>query len=579
MTLPTYVLITPARNEAQFIELTIQSVVAQTVRPLKWVIVSDGSTDGTDEIVSRYALDHPWIELVRMPERRERHFAGKVHAFRAGHAVVKDLDYSVIGSMDADISFDDEYFSFLLGKLAEDPALGLVGTPFKDDSMYDYRFVSIEHVSGACQLFRRECFEEIGGYVPAKSGGIDHIAVLTARMKGWKTRTFTEKVCLHHRKMGSAGRGPVEAKFRVGRLDYALGGHPVWEIFRTAYQMTKRPHVIGGLALMAGYVTASIQRAERPVSRELVEFRRREQMGRLRSFLSGRRSPQSHASTVSRSVVRQTSSPAGPSRVENRASARAGLLIINADDWGRDVETTDRMFECVRLGTVSSVSAMVFMEDSERAASIARERGVDAGLHLNFTTRFSAPGAPVRLVEMQQEIAACLLRRRLNQVVFHPGLARSFAYVVQAQLDEYRRLYGADPDRIDGHHHMHLCANVLFQGLLPRGTLVRRNFSFQAGEKSAVNRFYRKAIDHKLAQRHRLVDYLFSLPPLESPEHLARILLLARQHVVEVETHPVNPDEYRFLTGGDVLAWKGDIPIAPRFEVPRDGSDRNGIAA
>jgi glycosyltransferase involved in cell wall biosynthesis len=112
MTLPTYVLITPARNEAQFIELTIQSVVAQTVRPLKWVIVSDGSTDGTDEIVSRYALDHPWIELVRMPERRERHFAGKVHAFRAGHAVVKDLDYSVIGSMDADISFDDEYFSW-----------------------------------------------------------------------------------------------------------------------------------------------------------------------------------------------------------------------------------------------------------------------------------------------------------------------------------------------------------------------------------------------------------------------------------------------------------------------------------
>jgi hypothetical protein len=189
--------------------------------------------------------------------------------------------------MDADISFDENYFSFLLGKIAEDPALGLVGTPFKDSSMYDYRFVSIEHVSGACQLFRRECFESIGGYVPVKSGGIDHIAVITARMKGWKTRTFTEKICLHHRKMGSAERGALAAKFKVGALDYALGGHPVWELFRTAYQMTRKPYVIGGLTLFAGYVFALVRREERPVSPELVTFRRREQMQRLRKFLAG----------------------------------------------------------------------------------------------------------------------------------------------------------------------------------------------------------------------------------------------------------------------------------------------------
>jgi poly-beta-1,6-N-acetyl-D-glucosamine synthase len=291
--LPKYVLITPARNEAQFIELTIKSVVAQTVRPLKWVIVSDGSTDGTDEIVNKYVAHHRWIELVRMPERRERHFAGKVHAFNAGYAKVKNLDYDLIGSLDADISFDPNYFSFLLGKLAEDPALGLVGTPFKDKTIYDYRFVSIEHVSGACQFFRRECFEQIGGYVPVKSGGIDHIAVITARMKGWKTRTFTDKICLHHRNIGSAERGTLRAKFRDGTLDYALGGHPMWELFRTAYQMTREPYVIGGLALLAGYVTASIRRLERPVSDELVEFRRREQMQRLKKFLSGKTFKQS----------------------------------------------------------------------------------------------------------------------------------------------------------------------------------------------------------------------------------------------------------------------------------------------
>src|SRR5579862_7463392 len=119
--LPTYVLITPARNEAQFIEETIKSVVAQTVRPLKWVIVSDGSTDATDDIVNRYAADNPWIDLVRMPERSERHFAGKVHAFNAGHDRLRDLQYEVIGSLDADISFDHDYFSFLLQKLAESP--------------------------------------------------------------------------------------------------------------------------------------------------------------------------------------------------------------------------------------------------------------------------------------------------------------------------------------------------------------------------------------------------------------------------------------------------------------------------
>jgi biofilm PGA synthesis N-glycosyltransferase PgaC len=287
--LPNYVLITPARNEAQFIELTIKSVVAQSARPSKWIIVSDGSTDGTDEIIGKYAADHTWIELVRMPERTERHFAGKVHAFNAGYERVKQLNYEMIGSLDADISVDEDYFLFLLQKLDGDPTLGLVGTPFKDgpDATYDYRFVSIEHVSGACQLFRRECFEGIGGYVPVKRGCIDHIAVVTARMKGWKTRTFTDKMSLHHRKMGTAEHGTLLARFENGRQDYTVGNHPTWELFRGAYQMSKRPFVIGGIMVLSGYAWALIRRVKRPVSPELVAFQRREQMQRLKKFLTG----------------------------------------------------------------------------------------------------------------------------------------------------------------------------------------------------------------------------------------------------------------------------------------------------
>ena len=286
----TYVLITAARNEARFIELTIKSVVGQTVQPAKWVIVSDGSTDGTDEIVSRYATEHEWIDLIRMPERTERHFCGKVQAFNAGYARMKDLKYDVIGSLDGDISLDDaDYLSFLLSKLAEDPTLGLVGTPYRDGATYDERFVNTEYVAGACQLFRRECFEEIGGYVPVKEGGVDDIAVITARMKGWKTRTFTDKRCLHHRAHGSAEHSALMVKFRDGALEYALGGHPVWGLLRTVHQMTRRPFVIGGLMLLAGYVSAMVRRVQRPVSRKLIAFHRREQMRRLRNYLLGKR--------------------------------------------------------------------------------------------------------------------------------------------------------------------------------------------------------------------------------------------------------------------------------------------------
>lgn len=281
-----YVLVTPARNEARFIEQTIQSVVAQTVRPAVWIVVSDGSTDGTDEIVERYLKDHSWMQLVRMDERRDRHFGAKVHSFNAGLATVRLGDYDIVGNLDADITFGPDYIAFLLQKFAEDPRLGVAGTPFVEGKeTYDYRYTNVEHVSGACQLFRKQCFEDIGGYVPIKGGGVDWLAVTTARMKGWKTRTFTEKVCQHHRPMGTANTNKAWALFKLGRQDYYLGGHPMWELFRALFQMGRKPYCIGGVLLLLGYLWASVKGVKRPLSPELMKFHRNEQMQRLRQKL------------------------------------------------------------------------------------------------------------------------------------------------------------------------------------------------------------------------------------------------------------------------------------------------------
>lgn len=282
----SYVLITPARNEEAFIGQTIESVISQTILPEKWVIVSDGSTDRTDEIVTRYLAEYPWIELVRMPEHRDRNFAAKVGCFNAGYEEVKKIKYDIIGNLDADITFDETYFEFLIKKFMEYPKLGVAGTPFVEGSShYDYRFTNIEHVSGACQLFRRECFEEIGGYIPIKGGGIDWTAVTTARMKGWKTRTFLEKTCLHHRAIGTGTRNPLLVKFDYGKKAYYLGGHPLWETFRSIYQMKESPYIIGGICLLSGYIWGFLSRMQRPISDDLVKFYRNEQMDRLKEIL------------------------------------------------------------------------------------------------------------------------------------------------------------------------------------------------------------------------------------------------------------------------------------------------------
>lgn len=286
--LPPYVLVTPARNEEAFIEKTIESVIHQTVLPVKWVIVNDGSTDSTGAIADRYAAKYDWIEVVNRPVRQERNFAAKVHAFNAGQERLKNVKYEIIGNLDSDVLLDADHFEFLLDKFNHDLRLGVAGTVFREDGGYSSARDSFEgqnHVSGQCQLFRRQCFEEIGGYFANKAGGIDWIAVTTARMTGWKTRSFREKSFFHYRHLGTAERSVFAAAFSYGEKDYYLGGHPVWELFRVTYRMTKRPYLVEGLALALGYSWAMLRKQKRPISKELIAFHRKEQMRKLGAIL------------------------------------------------------------------------------------------------------------------------------------------------------------------------------------------------------------------------------------------------------------------------------------------------------
>lgn len=284
-----YALITPAWNEERHLGELIRSVSNQTVLPVRWVIVSDGSTDRTDEIVRSAASRFPWIILLRLERDPERHFAGKAHAVNAGYASLHDVAFDLVGNLDADMTLPPDFYEFLLSRFESIPNLGVAGAPFVEETgnpgSHSHAFSNLEHVSGACQLFRRRCFEHIGGYRPIKGGGIDWVAVTTARMLGWTTRTFVEKTCVHHRTMGTADRSPVKARFRHGQEDYYVGNHPLWEVARSFFQMKNRPFVVGGLSLLSGYAYAWLSAKPNPIPAELRSFHRREQIGRMRKLL------------------------------------------------------------------------------------------------------------------------------------------------------------------------------------------------------------------------------------------------------------------------------------------------------
>ena len=238
------------------------------------------------------------------------------------------------------------------------------------------------------------------------------------------------------------------------------------------------------------------------------------------------------------------------------------MLVINADDWGRTPRETDIMLECHAKRAITSVSAMVFMEDSERAAVIAKREGVDAGLHINFTEAFTAKNTPDWLRQSQVRLARFLKRSKYALLLYHPFLRNDFRRVFEAQEKEYLRLYGAPPSHMDGHQHMHLCSNMLVDRIIPAGTKVRRSFSSLEGERGAFNRGYRRMVDRALSRAYRLTDYFFDIGQCLEGERLKRVLEIAKQFKVELMTHPYREREHAFLLSDDYSARLGMVKTA-----------------
>jgi predicted glycoside hydrolase/deacetylase ChbG (UPF0249 family) len=236
------------------------------------------------------------------------------------------------------------------------------------------------------------------------------------------------------------------------------------------------------------------------------------------------------------------------------------MLMVNADDCGRSAAETDAVIVCHAAGRISSTTAMVFMADSARAASSVKRLGIAVGLHLNLTQPFAAPGVPASVRRAHDAVVRFLSSSKYAVLVYQPFLRRAFRDVVNAQLEEFARLYGRQPTHIDGHQHQHLCANVLLDGLLPEGQRVRRSFSFFPGEKSAINRGYRALVDRRLARHYRVTDYFFSLKQCLQQGRMPRVFDLARTQTVELMTHPLVPAEHHYLMSDAYAQALGAIP-------------------
>jgi glycosyltransferase involved in cell wall biosynthesis len=284
--MPKYVLVTAAKNEEAYIEMTILSVLKQSVLPEEWVIVSDGSSDNTEGIVKKYSSRHKFIKLIAVIEAEERTFAGKVFAIKMAVESLNTPHYDFIGNLDADVSFGPFFYELMMQKFQDDKNLGVCGG-VRHDVVNDQHLkirCPRSTVSGASIFFRKKVFTEIEGFLPMPKGGEDTIAGIMARMNGWKVASFPDVEFLHHRRTGSASAEGVLSSINHGVRDYHIGYHPLYELAKCLYRLKDRPFVLGSLLSLFGYIKSALCREERVIPKNVVEFVKEEQLAKIFRF-------------------------------------------------------------------------------------------------------------------------------------------------------------------------------------------------------------------------------------------------------------------------------------------------------
>jgi poly-beta-1,6-N-acetyl-D-glucosamine synthase len=278
-----YVLLTPVKNEESTIGITIDSVVKQSLLPMEWIIVSDGSTDRTDSIVEAAARTSQWIRLIQLPARPTRSFSAVVHATETGVKAIVATEYKYLGLLDADVRFAPNYFELLIERFEQEPKLGLAGGMVVDVGSSKKRVPSnVEDVPGAVQFFRRNCFDSLGGLLAIPEGGWDALTCAKARMNGFATRLIPELVVDHLKPRNISEGGVIRRTWQLGVRDHALGYHPLFEFAKCVGRIAESPVLVAAVARLVGYCTAMCRRRPRLLPQDLLTFVRHEQMRRLR---------------------------------------------------------------------------------------------------------------------------------------------------------------------------------------------------------------------------------------------------------------------------------------------------------
>jgi glycosyltransferase involved in cell wall biosynthesis len=276
-----YIVITPVRDEEKYIESTIRSVLNQTVRPVEWVIVDDGSTDRTGEIADQYAAQHPWIRVIHRKNRGFRKSGGGVmEAFYDGYNNLQSKDWDFIVKLDGDLTFAPDYFEKCFAYFHRDTELGIGGGEIHHDVSGEMKLeVNPKfHVRGATKIYKKACWDAIGGLWPAP--GWDTIDEVKANMLGWKTYAFHDLHLLHHRFTGTED-GFFRDRVKHGVACYVSGYHPLFVTASCLRRLAKKPYLIGAVGVMYGFVKAHFSGPLRLKERSYLAYIRGQQLRRL----------------------------------------------------------------------------------------------------------------------------------------------------------------------------------------------------------------------------------------------------------------------------------------------------------